>query len=295
MSAFSIVPNSCPIYVDERRRTVKVVYGLIHKAYKAQCRSRKFAKAPVIPLSRRKQGFESPWARQFRTRLGLRVPAFRGRRPESTRRAVFDRVVKPFSFASAAACTARRSVCSPRRSGASIGLLRGAPVWSVVFRGGRLGARRAFPTGSSTPYSQRGVRAMPQKARKQAPLSLVAPQTTRGTAPNLAASMIGGQPSPRPPPRVSRSDAIRHSHPGQPLVNGPITPASAVAGADAEAFRCAAIDLAPTGPREASRVGPLETVRRDAIRIPPGNGREIVLADNSSRPDSPAKSQERRG
>src|SRR5256885_3097974 len=30
-SAFSAVPNSCPIYVEERLRTVKVIYGLLYQ------------------------------------------------------------------------------------------------------------------------------------------------------------------------------------------------------------------------------------------------------------------------
>src|ERR1700726_2268338 len=57
-SAFPAVPNSYPIYVEERLRAVKVVYGLFYKALKASHRSQKFAKVRVIPLSRRKQGFE---------------------------------------------------------------------------------------------------------------------------------------------------------------------------------------------------------------------------------------------
>ena len=54
------MPNSCPISVDELRRTCKAVYGLFSSTFKAALGPPRFAKVRIIPLSRRKQGFESP-------------------------------------------------------------------------------------------------------------------------------------------------------------------------------------------------------------------------------------------
>jgi hypothetical protein len=50
--------------IGERERTVKVINGLFFRPFKALRCSPVFAKVRLIPLSRRKQGFESPWERQ---------------------------------------------------------------------------------------------------------------------------------------------------------------------------------------------------------------------------------------
>jgi hypothetical protein len=46
-----------------RRRTVKAVYGLFLNAFNNEKYSLMFAKVRVIPLSRRKHGFDPRWAR----------------------------------------------------------------------------------------------------------------------------------------------------------------------------------------------------------------------------------------
>ena len=61
------MPNSCPICVGEHGRTSKDKYPRFISHDSAVARSHLSAIVPVMPLSRRKHGFESRWARHRRT------------------------------------------------------------------------------------------------------------------------------------------------------------------------------------------------------------------------------------